>query len=413
VIILSLPPIPYGKHIWPKFKRDQINSSFYASSVITNISMVFAGYDTGSNVCYIYNMDTSGNMLWRTQLPNGTLPFDLSMDDNYIYVPSNTGMLYALKIRDGSIVWEYSAPGQISPVVIDQDDILYFSVTGNSTGYVYSLAPDGSFRWSYQTPTNYGVADDCAPLIDVYGNIYIELGSIYINARSIVQFSQDGNVNWISQPFAEVTQSAGYYQQLCCNMYGTIMFCDTEATITAFDPNGNAIWSYGGSLDNHFEVMSISNSGSIVYVYTPITYQIFGVNASNGSQVFVVSPPGGGLNSPPGVPAGSFIDDVLFWTTVDGIYAMDTSGNSTQINSIRGYYNLSVDPNNNIYIPAKNVMYVTNANGQTLFQYTDPDISSITGALTAPIVLSPPSSKNILPCYRCCNGMISSRMKYN
>lgn len=410
MIILSLPPIPYGKHIWPKFKRDQINSSFYASSVISNVSMIFTGYDTETNVCYVYNLGTNGNMLWRTQLPNGTQPLDLSMDDNYIYVPSNTGVLYALKIKDGSIVWQYSVPGQVSPVTIDQNDNLYFSVRGSNTGYVYSLNSYGSFRWSYQTPTNYNVIQEQAPLIDTYGNIYIELDSTILNGKSIVQFSQSGNVNWIGT-FGTATYSNGYFQQLCCNMYGTIIFCNTQTNVTAFDPNGNQIWTYGGSLENHYDTISISNSGSIVYLYSS---GFIGLNASTGSQVFTVNTvPGGGLNYPPNVPVGSFVNDVVFLITTEGIYSMDTSGNTIQINSIRGYNMLSIDSNNNIYFPTKNVMYVTNMQGQILFQYTDPDITSNSGVLGDPIVLSPPSSKNILPCYRCCNGMISSRMKYN
>jgi eukaryotic-like serine/threonine-protein kinase len=69
--------------------------------------------------------------------------------NNRVFIGSDDGHLYALRLQDGSLIWKFETEGNIesSPLVLGE-----FLYVGSGDGFVYKLsAKDGSLAWKYET----------------------------------------------------------------------------------------------------------------------------------------------------------------------------------------------------------------------------------------------------------------------
>ncbi|MCB1043839.1 MAG: PQQ-like beta-propeller repeat protein [Acidobacteria bacterium] len=115
-------------------------------------------YTTGSpqQTAYVYALDTDGTYVWKTRLgaehPGGGYPGSRStptVDGDFLYVLTGSGILACLKTSDGSVVWQHDAPkdmnaaqensyfGMAENVLIDGDHVIF--TPGSSEGTVMAL----------------------------------------------------------------------------------------------------------------------------------------------------------------------------------------------------------------------------------------------------------------------------------
>jgi eukaryotic-like serine/threonine-protein kinase len=67
------------------------------------------------------------------------------------YIPSSSGVVYALQARDGKELWHYAISGNVYNVPVLDGSTLFI---GAETGVIYALdASKGSLRWHYIATT--------------------------------------------------------------------------------------------------------------------------------------------------------------------------------------------------------------------------------------------------------------------
>jgi hypothetical protein len=131
----------------------QAGNPIYASPAVVN-DTVYVNSDSGK----LYALKVSdGSVIWQTNFGSGSDHADDSpaVADGVVYVGSGNGY-YAFNASDGSNRWYFTSPysprwrtGYVysSPVVAG--NIVYF---GSSDSYVFALnASNGSLVWSYRT----------------------------------------------------------------------------------------------------------------------------------------------------------------------------------------------------------------------------------------------------------------------
>ncbi len=105
----------------------------------------------------LYAYDTDGNRLWATALdaPIAGAP-SASSDPKFpwIFVGTQSNLLYAVNAADGSVVWAAKLDGVPGTAAIGNSNITGDDgiFVGTSAGALYSLNPaDGSLRWQFAT----------------------------------------------------------------------------------------------------------------------------------------------------------------------------------------------------------------------------------------------------------------------
>ena len=125
----------------------------------------------------------------KTPIANasGTSPGQLATEDGIAYFNGQDGTVYALKSNDGSILWQYKPPLQVSIKVADQ--IVYLLSPDITDGFVIALrASDGALLWRQNVPS-----PGSMPLTISNGTVYVStLDGFSIDALSTL----DGSPRW-------------------------------------------------------------------------------------------------------------------------------------------------------------------------------------------------------------------------
>ena len=218
------------------------------------LEMLYVGNNNGELIIY----DLYSNSLWDRigVSPYAIYAAPLVVDD-YVYVIDVNGYLYCLNLW-GTLLWERSVASNIvwsSPVT---DGVyLYF---GDSQGVVYAVSlSDGSVMWSYSTNDEFvgGMA------IDTNGNLYIA-------GEKLWSFTSSGYLRW------SISLDSQAYANPVISRNGVIYIGTIGGTLYAIDStDGSIIWTsdLGGSIlsscvigDN--EVIYVV-SGTYLYAIKP------------------------------------------------------------------------------------------------------------------------------------------------
>jgi outer membrane protein assembly factor BamB len=151
----------------------------------------FTTRDRDKDTITLFDIDTTGQMLWRYDLPKGgttlTSPA-ISPDGNTIYITAASA-LHAFN-TSGQLQWTFDTYRAIGIPVIDNNGNIYF----NSGYYICSVSPNGSLRWSlYSLMATY-----TAPCIGYEGYLYTYKykSSSEGSSESVCALDYAGQVRW-------------------------------------------------------------------------------------------------------------------------------------------------------------------------------------------------------------------------
>ncbi|MFZ1753850.1 MAG: PQQ-binding-like beta-propeller repeat protein [Caldilineaceae bacterium] len=213
---------------WPASSQASAGDSFSSPPVIVGSTVLAASQDL-----HIYSFDSErGNQRWRINL-NTIIKFSPAVQDPYIYVVDQTGLLVALRDTGNATdaqVWRN--PTNIAPSAPLNifGDILYMPGTDNVL-YAFNRF-DGSRRWAYLAPPRRSLT---YPAI---GDQLIYAGDENLAALDVYS----GTVVWED---SSVTGMAGppVYAWPGVNGLAEVYAVDTQGIIHAFDANtGAAYW---------------------------------------------------------------------------------------------------------------------------------------------------------------------------
>jgi outer membrane protein assembly factor BamB len=127
--------------------------------------LVFVGTESGS----VYALKAkNGKIVWSTSLGTSALESSPAIAGGVIYIGSDSGDLYAIAEKTGAVIWQtdLGSSVQSSPAVDSSANLV---IVGDEAGDVTALSTaSGSVQWSYLT----GGPVVAAPLID-NGNVYV------------------------------------------------------------------------------------------------------------------------------------------------------------------------------------------------------------------------------------------------
>ena len=258
-----------------------------------------------------------GSMLWSQHMSgdNGSLwghAEGLTLENGIIYTSSSVdgGYTYAFRAQTGKVLWHTQLHSQglpSSPMLAN--GIIYLSTTDSSlaSSHIYAFkAADGSFLWGVQVK---GCAS--SPLF-VNGSLYLsasictgvgeQTGYVYaLNA-------DHGSLRWQHQLGNTV------FQQIVLN---DVVYSDDGATIFAFGAeNGSSLWQKTIRAD---ALIGIGNT-----LYASVNSTLYALRASNGKQLWQVS-----MGHP--VPYNlTVVENTIYAVSFfdPGIYAFSTSNGS-------------------------------------------------------------------------------------
>jgi len=116
---------------------------------------------------------TSGDVLWRSRL-DGTVRAGPLLDEDRLYVGSEAqpdGRVYALRLRDGKVLWRARTGSVAAPLAFD-GDALY---AGTEDGFALRLEPErGRIQW--RTPLQGAVR--AGPVVTQFGLVVVTTADI-------------------------------------------------------------------------------------------------------------------------------------------------------------------------------------------------------------------------------------------
>src|SRR5574341_41656 len=123
---------------------------------------------------------TSGDVLWRSRL-DGTVRSGPLLDEDHLYIASESqpdGRVYAVRLRDGRILWRARAGSVEAPLTFDGEDLY----AGTEEGSVSRIDPEtGSIEW--RAPLAGAVR--AGPIVTPYGLVVATTSdSLYMLDRS-------------------------------------------------------------------------------------------------------------------------------------------------------------------------------------------------------------------------------------
>lgn len=180
------------------------------------------------------------------------------------YNAQGTGYSNAHATYDPALQWTMNTDYATTPV-IGQDGSLYL---GNGFRNFRSYTPDGTLKWTYQTPAS--IAGSAALGAD---------GSAYLGLTGrIIAVSSVGTDKWAS-PFLFTPGSTP--SPVIIDQGGTLYFGTDDRKVYAVNPDGTGRWSYatGGVIRYS---CAVSPDGSTVYA-TSGDGSIYAINSSNGT----------------------------------------------------------------------------------------------------------------------------------
>ncbi len=133
-----------GEAVWTNGGWGSNAASPLLTSRSADGALVVGGYD---GFVRAYSQAT-GRPLWKRGTRDHIYASPAQLSDGTLIQPSTDGTVYALEPTTGEVRWAYDTLGPIrSSPAVDGLDRIYF---GNGEGRLYSLAPDGELRWSFQ-----------------------------------------------------------------------------------------------------------------------------------------------------------------------------------------------------------------------------------------------------------------------
>lgn len=312
---------PSGTFNW-SFGYSQFPYKAFGSPVIMPDGSILSGCDDG----YIYNIDPSGDIIWRFNtgvtskagiaydhsrgriyacIPDGRLVcltadgdlvwtfdsgayFDESpvvSSEGTIFAPTrNRQGLYVASLlaisSTGSKLWEYAVEGtyRISAPSLGQQGI-YFG--GHSSKKVYALTYAGVLKWSFSTrgpvlsPPAIGANDQLFFGSEVWGDTtYAEKAGITPN-RQLTCLTSAGKLAWAasrSHPFTTTPTIAAD---------GTVYWSSWGITVYAFNTKGKAVWTYADpSADGFGFSAPVVGADGTIYVGT-INGRLYALHGSS------------------------------------------------------------------------------------------------------------------------------------
>ena len=119
------------------------DDAFSGSAVIAD-GVVYIGSEGGT--LYALRLG-SGNVLWKFEEPE-MIQSTPTVCGGKVYVGDDSGTLYAVDRKTGQRSWVFDAKGEIISAVTCAGDRLVF---GSYDGYVYCLTRDGELAWKLET----------------------------------------------------------------------------------------------------------------------------------------------------------------------------------------------------------------------------------------------------------------------
>jgi len=182
----------------------------------------------------LYALNPDGSLRWSThgkaglymETPNYSIA--MSPDGSVLYAGGSDNTLNAIDTQTGSVLWQIPTgyPLQTSPLV-DCDGNIYF-IKEDSTFVIWSVTPEGKFRWKSDVYVDYFVSLH----MDKDGNIYAYGGN-----NKLLSFDYAGNLRW-SKVMLDVDISI-HQTSIRGDSEGMIYFDYTYRYIVALDQSGN------------------------------------------------------------------------------------------------------------------------------------------------------------------------------
>ncbi len=205
--------------------------------------------------------------------------------DGTIYFGSIDRSLYAIA-PDGTQKWSFVTPSTIdtaSPTVAD-DGTVY---VGSNDGTFYAFNPDGSTKWTHVFGVIAPVSN--SPALAADGTIYVKAGDGYLYALA----PTDGTTKWKFNVNGPTT-----YASPSVAPDGTIYQGSEDRRLYAINPDGTQKWFFAGDNDI-YTVPAIDAAGNVYF------------SVLNNGKLFSVSPAGTLRWSYSGATTGSSSSAVL------------------------------------------------------------------------------------------------------
>lgn len=204
-----------------------IKWTFNTTSAVNSSPTISNGQVFVASTNAVYSLDqASGTKVWEF-LPTGGGTFFASpaIELPYLYIGSNDGNLYTLKVTDGSLAWQYATTGPIKSSPIVYGGNIIFGSDDNKIYCIDSAAKKE--RWIYTT-TERVVSSPFG-----YGNVvYVGGFDHTFYALNVI----DGEVKWRYKTNGLIKSSPLAHE-------GTVYIGSFDKTLYAFDTSGALKWS--------------------------------------------------------------------------------------------------------------------------------------------------------------------------
>jgi outer membrane protein assembly factor BamB len=138
-----------GTLLW----RSKIDGSVDAQPLVANGVVYVTSYVGQNGPAHVYALRASdGSLLWRYDNTNYSYLSLSTSDSNTVYVASQDG-ISALNTSNGALLWHHAAKDTGSTLPLEVNGVVYFSSSSdNASGTLYALrVSDGSTIWQYKT----------------------------------------------------------------------------------------------------------------------------------------------------------------------------------------------------------------------------------------------------------------------
>lgn len=232
-------------------------SSDHNVSVTVVDGVVYAG--TADNAMYALRM-SDGSVLWQTKI-DGAIEESPVVVNGVVYISSFVGQygptyLYALRATDGAVLWRYSGNSYIyAPTV--SNGVVYMASQGD--GITALQASDGTRLWHFAAQQ--GLAYQQPSLVN--GTLYVSTGSSGAPGDVYALRASDGTELWHykTSDFADTL-----------TVQNGVIYLFSQSKLSALRANdGHELWSR--PIDTTFEQSPQVIDGVIYFVATKISLE--------------------------------------------------------------------------------------------------------------------------------------------